>query len=289
LSVIQAQGGHYWRTPDANMERGKRSYKNMKKRIESGKPLNLNDQINAIDKGLLPTPTASDATTGAIIGKNDLFYTAKNGMLRKINKSGKDGSLGLARFAVLFPTPSAGKTTKSGEIVNADGTPWDGQGKPHSKKTGKPIQSALADYVQTFPTPTAQDFKHRGPNSQQQGLADVVRYFPTPRANSGNAPCVHGEGGLDLQTAVGAGAEGQLNPDWVEALMGYPQGWTDIDIEALESADFPAAWLDGSWEAGIPRVTSVKKNSVHRLKGLGNAVVPQIPTVLWRLIMEAAG
>jgi hypothetical protein len=127
-------------------------------------------------------------------------------------------------------------------------------------------------------------------NAIDKGLLPEPLTWPTPRANSGNAPCVHGKGGLDLQTAVGAGADGQLNPDWVEALMGYPQGWTDIDIEAPESANFPAAWLGGSWEAGIPRVTGVKKSSrVHRLKGLGNAVVPQIPELLWRLIMEAAG
>lgn len=44
-----------WRTPDANMER-KRSYKNMKSRIERKMPLNLNDQLNAIEKGLLPEP-----------------------------------------------------------------------------------------------------------------------------------------------------------------------------------------------------------------------------------------
>jgi len=24
-------------------------------------------------------------------------------------------------------------------------------------------------------------------------------------------------------------AKGQLNPEWVECLMGFPQGWTDID------------------------------------------------------------
>ena len=276
LSVIQARGGHYWRTPDANMGRGNLSYETLKRRMAEGKPLDLNKQLNAIAYGLLPTPTASDATTGAIIGKNDLFYTAKNGMLRKINKSGKDGSLGLARFAVLFPTPSAGKTTKSGEIVNADGTPWDGQGKPHSKKTGKPIQSALADVVRYLPTPKARDWKN----------ATAKEWDDPKNTRSLNRLVAKQYEGSDVREQ----RLGQLNPDWVEALMGYPQGWTDIDIEAPDSADFPAAWLDGSWEAGIPRVASVKKNTrVNRLKGLGNAVVSQIPELLWRLIMEAAG
>jgi len=25
------------------------------------------------------------------------------------------------------------------------------------------------------------------------------------------------------------GMQGHLNPEWVECLMGYPQGWTDLD------------------------------------------------------------
>lgn len=39
--------------------------------------------------------------------------------------------------------------------------------------------------------------------------------------------------------------------------------------------DFPRRWRDGSWEEGIPRVTKGQKDRVSRLKGLGNAVVPQ--------------
>ena len=38
-------------------------------------------------------------------------------------------------------------------------------------------------------------------------------------------------------------------------------------------------WGDG-WEEGTPRVAEGQKNRANRLKGLGNAVVPQIPAVL---------
>jgi len=48
--------------------------------------------------------------------------------------------------------------------------------------------------------------------------------LPTPHANCGNGIGEHGTGGQNLQTAVG----GQLNPDWVCWLMGFPVGWTDI-------------------------------------------------------------
>ena len=56
----------------------------------------------------LPTPVTSDATTGAIIGKNDKFVITKTGMPRKINQKGTDGSVGLARLGKLgmLPTPT---------------------------------------------------------------------------------------------------------------------------------------------------------------------------------------
>ena len=55
---------------------------------------------------MLPTPVTSDATTGAIIGKNDVFVQTK-GLPRKINQNGVDGSVGLARLVQLLPTPTA--------------------------------------------------------------------------------------------------------------------------------------------------------------------------------------
>ncbi|WP_181735435.1 hypothetical protein [Thermoactinomyces daqus] len=84
--------------------------------------------------------------------------------------------------------------------------------------------------------------------------------WPTPLANCHTGAGKHGTGGMNIQTAVklwptptaqdgknatlppsqkerdsvpGAlireGQKGQLNPNWVECLMGFPSGWTDID------------------------------------------------------------
>jgi hypothetical protein len=99
----------------------------------------------------------------------------------------------------IWPTPQAHKTTESGEIVNADGTPWDGLRKPHSKTSGRPITTALADAVKMWPTPTAQDAKNNGAPSQMERNTKP------------------------LNAEVG----GALNPTWVEWLMGWPLGWTD--------------------------------------------------------------
>jgi hypothetical protein len=62
--------------------------------------------------GLLPTPVASDATTGAIMGKNDTFRET-SGLPRKVNQNGTDGSVGLARLVKLLPTPTAMDSTNA--------------------------------------------------------------------------------------------------------------------------------------------------------------------------------
>jgi hypothetical protein len=56
---------------------------------------------------LLPTPQATDATAGEIIGKDDEFYTTSGGTLRRYNRSGHDSSLSLGRWVKFFPTPAA--------------------------------------------------------------------------------------------------------------------------------------------------------------------------------------
>ena len=53
------------------------------------------------------------------------------------------------------------------------------------------------------------------------------------------------------------------------------------------SLDGVSGWLDGSWENGIPRVSESEKGRAERLKGLGNAVVPQIVEQIGRAIIEA--
>jgi DNA (cytosine-5)-methyltransferase 1 len=57
-------------------------------------------------------------------------------------------------------------------------------------------------------------------------------------------------------------------------------------------ADGPSPGMDGpwgpGWEDGVPRVARGVPNRVSRLKALGNSLVPQIPEMLGRAIMERA-
>lgn len=55
--------------------------------------------------------------------------------------------------------------------------------------------------------------------------------WPTPTAKGNhNRAGLSERSGDGLSTAVDAGP---LNPAWVESLMGFPTGWTDLDPEAL--------------------------------------------------------
>ena len=82
----------------------------------------------------------------------------------------------------------------------------------------KYVPGSLAEQVK-WPTPRAQDGPH-GP--AKDSLGDKVRW-PTPRAKEGMSH-KPGTGGKSLKGEIG----GQLNPDWVEWLMGWPIGWTDL-------------------------------------------------------------
>ena len=62
-----------------------------------------------------------------------------------------------------------------------------------------------------WPTPTA--WLGRRP---AHATGDPARYFNPERSN-------------DLSDAVAIQTGGSLNPMWVEWLMGFPEGWTDLE------------------------------------------------------------
>ena len=69
-------------------------------------------------------------------------------------------------------------------------------------------------------------------------LSQQIVMLPTPKAQSANQPAIHGTGGMDLQTTVcgRTNKSGSLNPQFVEWLMGFPIGWTDLKDSATPSS-----------------------------------------------------
>lgn len=67
--------------------------------------------------------------------------------------------------------------------------------------------------------------------------------------------------------------QNKLNPDWVEWLMGWGIGWTDVSVENGDIIYLPLN-EDPADTSMMSRLTDIKKNRVDRIKGLGNGQVP---------------
>lgn len=137
-----------------------------------------------------------------------------------------------------------------------------------------------------YPTPTVQDGENCGGPSQinRHSVAlNVLAKFPTPRDSS----LCGGTGAFDKLRALADAGEiteeeraaavrsfqtdgpsAQLNPDWVEWLMGWPVGWTDITRDECD-------WRDLSVEPeDISIATTRRHNRPARIKAIGNGQVP---------------
>jgi hypothetical protein len=81
-----------------------------------------------------------------------------------------------------------------------------------------------------WPTPTTQDAKNDGGPSQFKRntipLNAAVKMWPTPTANRRSGLQSHGTNAI----------LGQLNPRWLEWLMGYPDGWTELELSVTRSS-----------------------------------------------------
>jgi hypothetical protein len=110
---------------------------------------------------------------------------------------------------------------------------------------GKSVWEAQGAIPMMWPTPTTQEVEHpqaeltqtgrrkskNGTTSHSLGLADAVQKWHTPVASDAWTDALRStqqtEGSrhsLSLPNAVG----GKLNPTWVEWLMGFPTGWTNL-------------------------------------------------------------
>ena len=65
--------------------------------------------------------------------------------------------------------------------------------------------------------------------------------------------------GIELARKMGAGNGGQLNPAWVEILMGFPLGWTDVDCDEPEPwPGWPAPMGEMLWTT--PNATDYRES-----------------------------
>jgi hypothetical protein len=100
-------------------------------------------------------------------------------------------------------------------------------------------------------------FYHNG-KKVQFGLEQAVRMWPTPRVMPGNSSKVNGkEYETSLQSMARKGllsltdqSGGQLNPVFVEWLMGWPLGWSDLKPLATDGSP-TALWPHGTFSPAL--------------------------------------
>jgi DNA (cytosine-5)-methyltransferase 1 len=101
---------------------------------------------------------------------------------------------------------------------------------------GKDASKSLLVSAKAWPTPRANDGQKRGAiaNDPRNGLPAAAMYWPTPTrvTDSGGAAMCKWDGAGSRaklsQMVTPEELNGALNPTWVEWLMGYPQGWTEV-------------------------------------------------------------
>jgi len=153
----------------------------------------------------------------------------RDGSCRRAETKGKH-NLSLHHAAAMWPTWQTPKAS--------DGSKPSGGGRS---------DSSLPQQVKNWPTPRANDAEKRGEisNDPRNGLPAAAKNWPSPTARDAkgaDAPGRRGAPSLSQTTEFGPPApeknsfagsrRGLLNPAWVEALMGWPIGFTELDDQA---------------------------------------------------------
>ena len=104
---------------------------------------------------------------------------------------------------------------------------------------GSNSRKALRKREEMWPTPVHSEarqglqIRREGKKGTQTSLSTAVLTWPTPRTKgmcggSGSWDLLNKNTTVEEARQMGAGNGGQLNPTWVEWLMGWPLGWTDL-------------------------------------------------------------
>jgi len=203
-----------WRTPD-NMAGGS----------------NLPGIQKALDEGHLKRPSGQPIQIRLQdqVKEKRLWPTPTATERSGINpKTGKGA--GLSKTAQMWPTPTVSHALRGNHeepIEKYQQRVKDYEEGRAKGKPGKSLGVAVRMSPKKWPTPTANEDAAGRPGGKMQKML-------------GNHPDVRGTGG------------GTLNPNWVEWLMAYPSGWTDLNVSETvwchpspitsDSASSPHTW-----------------------------------------------
>ena len=153
---------------------------------------------------------------------------------------------GMMRRGVLFRLRTAEHLISAKEYGLSVGTPTASMRvRSDSFQEGRlPTPAEMAQQI-WWPTPDA-NCENRGTSKdptaktrpsgaqKQLSLNDAVKMYSTPTArdwkDNGKSPAELARNSETLASQAG----GKLNPMWVEWLMGWPIGWTDLDVSGMD-------------------------------------------------------
>jgi hypothetical protein len=142
-------------------------------------------------------------------------YMAKLRMLKAVNGETLPDTVERLRKANLLPTPTA-----------IEGVKWTNTWNPNSQMGQSLSAMAGSGFL---PTPVTQDFKKRGPNSQQQGIGDLVYELANGSRDS-----------EEVRKSGAAGSPSRLSPLFTEEMMGFPLMWTALPFLSESGAPKPS-------------------------------------------------
>lgn len=143
-----------------------------------------------------------------------------------------------ARRLLFRLVPSAPRTGGTGArllptVTQFDATCGDLKGKEYA---GTRHAMKLIQAVRLWPTPKASDFKGSGPAGSKSAEHDLRKdnlkgavMYATPQARDFRTGQRERFEDPDRSNNLNDQIGGQLNPMWVEWLMGFPLGWTDLN------------------------------------------------------------
>jgi DNA (cytosine-5)-methyltransferase 1 len=162
--------------------------------------------------------------------------TASQGSGKRLGTSATCGASSPVLFASCGPDGCWQRTYQDCSPLSLDGSlvefcgtwPRSGiawNGKAYRRQPLVPLTDEIEPSL--LPTPVSYDATPGGPGNHYHGLARQARHkWPTPCGLSANQGQGDGEFGKAIRQSTPDG--GQLNPTWVEWLMGFPQGWTEV-------------------------------------------------------------
>ena len=235
----------------------------------------LAPRTSATGSGSWPTPSAAVRN----LSEDPEVFLARREVLKERHHNGNGAGMPLEIAVKLWPTPRAmdgrgagpgtadetlirrGPEMNLPEAVQANErglfpTPMRADGERQSERMmrGNPT---LLGAARMWPTPRASEAEHSGRrvsnHAGQTGIAEAVNEtFRTPSSRDWKGMSAEsrrsrstGDPTPTLPDQVG----GQLNPTWVEWLMGFPTGWTDCGHSETRSC---RRSLSGSDAASLP-------------------------------------